>query len=635
MLLFAALLFFPLVTALALFLCRNATARKVVVWAGSVVTMALSIAFCFYAYNGPFVLDLSNIPFEPVVMAVDVLITIYLLWVSVKRKSPLIGILAIAQTGAFLLFKCLSRPIEVTQTVYVDKLSILMVAIVGIIGSIICIYAAHYMDEYHKHHPEIKDRRSMFFGVLFVFMSAMFGLVCFNDLPLLLFCWEITSLASFLLIGYSRTKEAIKNASLAIIMNLFGGLCFTLGVIIAAVSYGVADLNTLMTLPAAQPLVTIIVFLLCVAGLTKSAQLPFSKWLLGAMVAPTPTSAILHSSTMVKAGVYLILRLSPMLGKNINGTVITLVGGITFFAAAVAAVSQTDAKKILAYSTISNLGLIVACAGINTSQSLWAAIMLIIFHAIAKSLLFLTVGSAENRLGSRSVEDMDGLIRISRSLTVLMVTGIAGMFVAPFGMLISKWAAMKAFMDSNNIVLLLFVAFGSSITLFFWTKWLGKLIANAHRATHDPTRMVFSEKLSLFTLAAMVILVCLAHPFISDILVAPFLSQGSFADFVSPINDINSLIIVIMMAAMFALPLLLSPLYRHNRVKQTSVYLSGENTGDDESYYGAMGQVKQVQLRNWYLTKLCGERRIMLIGILVSAAFLVIGFFLLVKGVIL
>jgi len=598
--------------------------------------MLLSVIFCITSYHGPFVLDLSKLALiEPVVITIDLLLTAYLVWTGVKTRSPLIAIISIIQTASFLIFRFVHGNIEVAKTVYVDKLSILMIAIIGIIGGIICIYAASYMDEYHKRHPEIKDRRGMFFGVLFVFMSAMFALVCLNDLSLMLFCWEITSFASFLLIGYSRTKEAVKNASLAIILNMFGGLCFTVGIIVIAVKYNIMDLNSLLSMQPNAPIITIGVFLLCVAGLTKSAQLPFSKWLLGAMVAPTPTSAILHSSTMVKAGVYLIIRLAPMLGKNVNGTIITMVGGVTFVIAAIAAVSQSDAKKILAYSTISNLGLIVACAGINTSQSLWAAIMLIIFHAIAKSLLFLTVGSAEHRLGSRNVENMDGLIRISRSLTVLLVTGIAGMFVAPFGMLISKWAAMKAFMDSDNVILLLLVAFGSSITLFFWTKWMGKLISNAHHASHNENKMLVSEKVSLFTLAGMVVVICLAHPIVSHVLVAPFLSQGNFADFVSPINGINSLIIIIMMAAIFVFPLLLAPIYQRNRVRETSVYLAGENTGDDESYYGAMGQVRHVELRNWYLTKLCGEKRIMLIGIIISLALLLIGLLILLRGVIL
>jgi len=239
---------------------------------------------------------------------------------------------------------------------------------------------------------------------------------------------------------------------------------------------------------------------------------------------------LLHSSTMVKAGVYIIIRLAPLLGHNAAGVAVTLVGGVTFFATAVLAVSQSDAKKILAYSTVSNLGLIVACAGINTAESLWAAIMLIVFHAIAKSLLFLAVGSTEHRLGSRNVEDMDGLFQISVALTTLLAVGIAGMFVAPFGMLISKWAAMKAFLDSNNIFIVLLVAFGGTVTLFFWTQWMGKLIANAHRTPPTPYIMRIDEKVSLNVLAGLVIAVCFVHPLISYYFIIPYIDGNHFTN---------------------------------------------------------------------------------------------------------
>jgi len=147
------------------------------------------------------------------------------------------------------------------------------------------------------------------------------------------------------------------------------------------------------------------------------------------MVAPTPSSALLHSATMVKAGVYLLIRLAPLLAGTTIGKVIALLGAVTFLASSIIAISKSDAKKILAYSTISNLGLIVTCAAIGTQESLWAAILLLIFHSISKSLLFLTGGSVEHQIGSRNVEDMDILLQVSRRLSVYMIVGIAGMFL--------------------------------------------------------------------------------------------------------------------------------------------------------------------------------------------------------------
>lgn len=179
--------------------------------------------------------------------------------------------------------------------------------------------------------------------------------------------------------------------------------------------------------------------LFSLAAFTKAAQMPFQSWLLGAMVAPTPTSALLHSSTMVKAGVFLLIKISPCLGFTIPGFLVMTVGIATFLFCALAAISQSNAKRVLAYSTISNLGLIVACAGVGTDGAIWAAIFLLIFHAVAKSLLFLCVGTAEHHIGSRNIEDMDDLFERMPRLARLMAIGIMGMFIAPFGMLVSKW----------------------------------------------------------------------------------------------------------------------------------------------------------------------------------------------------
>jgi ech hydrogenase subunit A len=182
--------------------------------------------------------------------------------------------------------------------------------------------------------------------------------------------------------------------------------------------------------------------LLCFAGMTKSAQFPFSSWLLGAMVAPTPVSALLHSSTMVKAGVYLVLRMAPVITGSGVGLAVALIGSGTFLLTSIAAITANDAKKVLAYSTIANLGLIVLCGGIGTSAAIWAGVLLIIFHALAKCLLFLCVGIVEHKLHSRDIEAMSGLLLKLPRLGIMMLIGMAGMFLAPFGMLISKWAVL-------------------------------------------------------------------------------------------------------------------------------------------------------------------------------------------------
>jgi ech hydrogenase subunit A len=353
------------------------------------------------------------------------------------------------------------------------------------------------------------------------------------------------------------------------------------------------------------------------AGLTKAAQMPFNSWLLGAMVAPTPTSALLHSSTMVKAGVFLILKLSPVLGLfSAAGIMAMFVGGVTFLMASFAAVSQSNAKRVLAYSTVANLGLIVACAGAAHPAAIWAATMLIIFHAVTKSLLFLCVGTAEHNIGSRDIEDMDGLFGRLPRLATFMIIGISAMFLAPFGMLVSKWAALEAVISSGNPFLVLFIIFGSSVTLFYWGKWLGKLVAIVAKRENIQHRVHGEEWTSLGTLTALVVAACLTFPTYSKQMVVPYISDAFFGADAARItatllNDDNMIIMAILVAVIVLLPLFF---YGNTKKKIVPIYLAGAGLGDDLRYMGSMQKETEFKLRNWYMEGYFNEKRMNLIG---------------------
>ena len=205
---------------------------------------------------------------------------------------------------------------------------------------------------------------------------------------------------------------------------MLGGLAFAGAIMYLAATGASLELDKLVNMEKGAALIP--AALLAFAGMTKSAQLPFSSWLLGAMVAPTPVSALLHSSTMVKAGVYLVLRLAPLLRGTLPGTMVALIGGVTFLLASLVAISQSDAKRVLAWSTIANLGLIVLCGGIGTFEALWAGILLILFHAVTKALLFLCVGTFEQKTNTRDIESMSGLIVTMPKLSIMIQVGIAG-----------------------------------------------------------------------------------------------------------------------------------------------------------------------------------------------------------------
>lgn len=355
------LILFPLIVALCLLLIKAESARDIIVKLSSVIIAASSIFLAVQFFtSGTAFFDYESRVVSLIIMTAEVLIAVLLFCIAIRYRKYLACVLIAIQAPVMLWFELSSGDkIPVQHNLYIDRLSIIMILIIGIIGTLICWYSIGYMRDFQKHHSEQPDRRPLFFFLMFTFLSAMFGIVVSNNLVWMYFFWEITTLCSFFLIGYTRTGEAVSNSFRALSMNLLGGLAFVFAIVFLGKNFGILEFDKLLGLGASGLIVEIPVALLAFAGITKAAQMPFNSWLLGAMVAPTPTSALLHSSTMVKAGVFLIIRLAPLLGMNTAGIMVMTVGGLTFLLASFAAISQTNAKRVLAYSTVSNLGLSV------------------------------------------------------------------------------------------------------------------------------------------------------------------------------------------------------------------------------------------------------------------------------------
>ncbi len=628
-----ALILFPLAASIFIFFVRNDGVRnaavKVSAFVVAVLTLCVSIR---YFKDGISFTPANEEAIDLVIMAIEVLVAAYIIITGFKNKKYIVSVFAIIQTPLMLWFELTRKNgIEVENSIVFDKLTAIMVLIIGVIGSLICLYAVGYMKWYHTHHKDYQERKYFFLAVLFLFLSAMFGLVLSNNLTWLYFCWELTTLCSYLLIGYTKTEEAKNNSFRALAINLGGGLAFAAAIVFIGINFKTLELTDLIAMKP-EAMVLVPVFLLSIAALTKSAQLPFSSWLLGAMVAPTPSSALLHSATMVKAGVYLIIRLAPLLGLSTVGMIVTTIGCITFLVCSLIAISQSDAKKILAYSTLANLGLIVICASVGTQESIWAAILLVIFHAISKSLLFLSVGSIEHQIGSRNVEDMDILLHVSRKLSLYMIIGIAGMFLAPFGMLISKWVAMKAFIDSNHILTVVAIAFGSAATLFYWTKWMGKLVSNANVKNHRKHTFFAEEEIPIFIQAVLVVLSCLGFPLISKFALVPYLTDLYGATATIPIGTSDVKIMIIMLGMLLVIPISFIPIYKQDKRRIVPIYMAGENTGDNETFYGFSGEKRKVELRNWYLEGYFGTQRLSFWCNIIAICVLFAGVILLIGG---
>jgi len=612
------LILVPLIAAVLLLALGLTKLRKPLVIAAATAIGLGSIHLLVNQLSADFqLIPLNESPFLAAFGWLGIAVGIFLSVLCIRHRQWLALVLVVAQMLLAWQAEHLThlRHQPVISPLLIDHLATIMAAIVGVIGGLICVHAIGYMKEWHQHHKDGPDRRNQFFCVLLLFLSAMFGLVFANSLPWLVFFWEITTLCSFLLIGYARTPEAMRNAFLALRLNLIGGIAMTAGWIIIVKRGG--SLDMLLIIASNDSVIYLLpVVLLCIAGLAKSAQFPFSSWLLGAMVAPTPVSALLHASTMVNAGVYLIVRFAPVLHGTTAGLMISLIGATTFLLTSLIAIGQNNAKRVLAYSTIANLGLIVTCAGTGQYNAVWAAILLIVFHAVAKALLFLAVGTVEHRLGSRDIEDMQGLVMRHPALAIAMLVGIAGMFLAPFGLLISKWAALEALIVVNP-VLPIFVVFGSSATLFFWAKWMGKIIGAEPgiRPVQDDTHSL--ELIVLAVLTAMVIACCAVFPLIARVLIDPYIISVYGRTMVI---DREMMVVMSIMLLLVAL-LPLSLLYRGGeRFRRVAPYLAGANYDHPYRFTGSAGKEHAMAFKNYYLAQYLPERPIQQWGFYSSLA---------------
>lgn len=291
----------------------------------------------------------------------------------------------------------------------VDGLSLLFALLITGIGSLVFFYSSEYL----KNHPYL----NRFYGYLTLFMGSMLGLVLSDNLISLFIFWELTSITSFFLIGFNTEEEASRKSALtAFGITGLGGFFMLSGfVLIYSITgtYSIHELLTSSEIIQNNTLFPLILFFIFGGAFTKSAQFPFHFWLPDAMQAPTPVSAYLHSATMVKAGIYLLARFTPVLSDGFwwNYTLM-IVGGFTMLYAAFHSILRTDMKGILAYSTISALGIIVFLLGTGNEYAFYAAVTFILVHALYKAALFLVTGIVDHAVHTRNITEISGLKKI-------------------------------------------------------------------------------------------------------------------------------------------------------------------------------------------------------------------------------
>ena len=351
---------------------------------------------------------------------------------------------------------------------YLDGLSLLFGLIILGIGAVIVVYSGYYFDELAE--------LSRFYGLLISFMGAMLALVLAGNVLTLFIAWELTSVLSFLLISFYGTRtEARSGALQALMITGGGGLALFVGLVLMGTASGSMELSQIIANTALRdhPWYGAFTILILVGCFSKSAQFPFHFWLPGAMSAPAPASAYLHSATMVKAGVYLLLRLAPALGDTaLWETALMGIGLLTMLVGALFALRQRDLKAALAYSTISQLGVLVALIGLPHGEGLEAALIGILAHALYKATLFLVAGAVDHATGTRNLDELGGLAKYLPGWAIVAV--IAGLSMAglpPLMGFVAKESLLHAMLETPPALIVIVVSAALTVAMAFILIW--------------------------------------------------------------------------------------------------------------------------------------------------------------------
>ncbi|MFT3846225.1 MAG: proton-conducting transporter membrane subunit [Lacibacter sp.] len=560
------------------------TAAKVIVILSAVVLSAISL-YLFIKIDEPFYFSVPHYINE-VVAGADILLLLYFGWVAIKKKSWLVGLMTVLQLGGLLYLLKIMPAAEAMQFM-VDRLSTFMFLLINIISGIIAVYSLRYIEE-----EECSSfRKKYFLSILFWFIAVMNLVVSSDNMEYFFLFFELTTLASFLFIGFRKDEESVGNALTALWMNQIGGLAILVAIFFMHYySYGEATFTNLLA-HATSPGILLPLAFMAVAALIKGAQMPFSKWLLGAMVAPTPVSALLHSSTMVKIAPFIILRLAPALKETTVAVVIIALTGFVFVAAAVVSLSQDNLKRILAHSTIGLLSLMIMMAAIGTPVTIIASLVLILFHGISKCMLFLNAGVLERVFHLKQTSDMDKLGEIGPYTSLAVTIGFMSLLLPPFGAFVGKWLSyltLGAFLQEQRIfgaLVIVFVSIGGAVFSLLYFKVMGTLISRTGNNDHvvfEHTGKIYKTIINL--LMVLIVLCMVGLPYLLTHLFSPVAAPlvGSHIPIVTEgwnyyIGEMK-LPMIPLLVAFFLLPvsIVVAMFVQFKKVDRAKEYMCGE-----------------------------------------------------------
>ncbi len=412
-----------------------------------------------------------------------------------------------------------------------DALGLIFALLITGIGTLIYIYAYYYLSP--------KNSLSKLYSLLMLFMAAMLGISLSNNLILLLVFWELTSISSFLLVGYWNNYDAAQRGSrMALTITGMGGLAMLGGFVLLGQITGTYQIDQILGMTAtiqSSHLFVPTLLLILLGAFTKSAQFPFHFWLPNAMAAPTPVSAYLHSATMVKAGIFLLARLLPIfVGSALYHNLVTTVGLFTLCMAAFFAIFKEDLKGLLAYSTISHLGLIVCLLGIGSPLAVAAAIFHIINHATFKAALFMIAGIIDHETGTRDLRKLSGvwqLLPFTATLTMITAASMAGVPLTN-GFLSKEmfFTELLANLSGGYVVIAAIIAtFAGLFAVAYSVRLVHGVFFDGDLGRNVPNKDAHEPSLGMRAPAILLATLCILVGIIPALMVEPIVNAGTRA----------------------------------------------------------------------------------------------------------
>ncbi len=503
--LIALLILLPLIAALFILFSHSNILQYLVT---STVFLVSSLSIHLFAFPIPSITFVFSSSLETILVIFDVLLLLFFMYQGHLFRHRLVFGLALLQLLLYLLVEANLGSGD-GFSLLMDRLSVMMSLIINVVGGIIVIYAIAYM----KDEMISPFKKRLFIAYLLIFLSVMNMIVMANSLLLFFFLFEMTTLASYLLIAFRNDELSRTNALRALWMNQIGGVVILMGTLLAVTQFDTVYFDVLMSHSGGYLLFAIALF--SMAALVKGAAMPFDGWLLGAMVAPTPVSAMLHSATMVKIAPFMILKFAPVLAGTLLGGVISISGILVFVAAAYTALSKEVFKEILGYSTIALLGLIMSLAAIGTEDSIQLAMVLIVFHALSKALLFLAAGVLEKVHHVKSIEAMKGLVQYAPKSVFFIIFGFMTLTLPPFGLFMGKLFALQAVSENlmhspwQIIVLLGIIIGGVLLTLLYFKVVSALLSKESDLQVAQSETLLLGFSIPLLLLSVLIILASL------------------------------------------------------------------------------------------------------------------------------